>query len=372
MKPYVLMVKTAGSCCNMHCDYCYYLSKDHKHFMDTEILEKMIRSYFASYPGPIYSLVWHGGEPTLLGLDFYKTAVALEKKYLPKGAVCWNNLQTNGTLLNEEWCHFLKEENFDVGISIDGSKTIHERYRHGGSYEDIVRNIRMLQQMGKQPDLLCALTEDAAANALKTYHALRDLKTGWIQFIPVINRNNEEILKPSLTVETYGRFLVTVFEEWIRNDIDQLGIQFFMELLNILSGGQASLCYLSKTCGRALIVEYDGSIYSCDHFVDDGHRLGSLDERSLSEMIEDPIQLSFGAAKQETLSEKCRRCPYLELCNGGCPKDRYDRQYVLCEGLLYFFEHEMDKLKKITEMLKNKRTLTEVKGYFKDGKNDSE
>ena len=356
----------------MHCDYCYYLSKDQKRFMDTDVLEKMIRDYFSSYQGPVYSLVWHGGEPTLLGLDFYKKAVALEKKYLPQGSTCWNNLQTNGSLLDEEWCRFLKEENFDVGISIDGSKAIHEKYRHGKDYETIVRNIKLLQNCGKQPDLLCALTEDAAANALETYHALRDLKTGWIQFIPVINRVDGRVLEPSLTPETYGRFLVTVFEEWIRNDIDSLGIQFFMELLNLLSGGQASLCYLSATCGRALIVEHDGSIYSCDHFVDEEHRLGTLDSRSLAEMIEDPAQLSFGAAKHDDLSEQCIRCPYLRLCNGGCLKDRIEGKYYLCEGLLYFFEQEIDKLIKITEMLKHKKSLIEVKGYFNHGKNDSE
>ncbi len=368
-RPYVLMVKTAGSLCNMHCDYCYYIDKQQKRFMDIEVLEQMTRDYFASYPGPVYSFVWHGGEPTLLGLDFYKQAVALQKKYLPKGTVCWNNLQTNGTLLDEAWCRFLKDENFDVGISTDGSKTIHERYRHGGSYEEIVDHIRLLQKHQKQPDLLCALTEDAAENALETYHALRDLQTGWIQFIPVISdKNTEASLKP----ETYGQFLVTVFEDWIRNDIDSLGIQYFMELLNILSGGQASLCYLSETCGRALIVEHDGSVYSCDHFVDERHLLGRLEDRSLAEMIEDPRQLSFGTDKHDGLSERCRQCPYLRLCNGGCPKDRIDGRYCLCEGLLYFFEKESDKLITITEMLKNKKTLKDVKGYFNNGKNDSE
>ena len=340
--------------------------------MRTDVLEQMIRDYFSSYPGPVYSFVWHGGEPTLLGLDFYREAVRLEKQYLPQGTVCWNNLQTNGTLLNEEWCRFLAEENFDVGISIDGTKAIHERYRHNGSYEDIVKHIRMLQSCNKQPDLLCALTEDAAQDALETYHALRDLNTGWIQFIPVISDKNEIASKASLKAETYGCFLVTVFEEWIRNDIDHLGIQFFMELLNILSGGQASLCYMSETCGRALIIEHDGSVYSCDHFVDEKHRLGTLQEKRLADMIESEEQFAFGTRKHSDLSVRCKACPYLRLCYGGCPKDRQEGRYELCEGLLHFFEQETDKLQLIITMLKNKKTLTEVKGYFRDGKNDSE
>lgn len=366
--PYVLMVKTAGSLCNMHCDYCYYIDKKQKQFMNSEVLEKMIRDYFTSYPGPVYSFVWHGGEPTLLGLDFYKYAVALQKKYLPKGTICWNNLQTNGSLLDEEWCRFLAEENFDVGISIDGSKAIHERYRHGASYDEIVAHIRLLQKQGKQPDLLCALTEDAARDALGTYRALKELNTGWIQFIPVISDKNTEA---SLQAKTYGEFLVSVFEEWIRNDIDHLGIQFFMELLNILSGGQASLCYMSKTCGRALIIEHDGSVYSCDHFVDEAHKLGTLQENSLSEMIDSRQQLAFGAQKHE-LSDRCKACRYLGLCYGGCPKDRTQGRYELCDGLLYFFEQESAKLQTIVSLLKDKKSLKEVKGYFKDGKNDSE
>lgn len=359
MKPFGVMIKPVGSTCNMRCRYCYYIGNEmsHHHRMDDETLEAAIRNTIESNPGPVVSFVWHGGEPTLAGLEFYRKVVAYEKKYLPKGWQCWNNLQTNGLLLDEQWARFLAEEHFDVGLSIDGTKLIHDRYRHDSqgneTYERISSGIRKLQKAGVQPDLLCTVTADTARCPEEVYDTLASFNTGWIQFIPIVNRTGNGYTEESVTPELYGDFLCRVFDCWISN-AGRCDVQLFMEMANIMAGGQASLCWLAETCGVIPVIESDGIVYSCDHFVNEGHVLGDVKKDSLTKVMASKKQTDFAQDKHEAVSDDCRECPWWFICHGACPKDRVDGKYYLCEGLRMLFEHADIPLRQLVEAMRKR------------------
>jgi uncharacterized protein len=362
-KPFSLMVKPAGSACSMRCQYCYYIDNPESgsRFMSEEILEQTIRSYAAAASYPVLSYVWHGGEPTLRGIEFYKKAVELQRKYLPEGFECWNSLQTNGLALNDEWCQFLSLNHFDVGISIDGTRAIHDTYRHDAAgnptYERIRNNITLLQKYGIQPDLLCTVTEDTARDAYQVYNSLKRLRTGWVQFIPIVNHDEDgNISAESVRPDSYGKFLTELFRLWLTKDFMTNDVQMFAELLNVHNGARATLCWLGETCGQALVIESDGGIYSCDHFVSRSHLLGNVMDTPLDQAVMSEQQSLFGNAKRDELSEKCRACPYLHLCHGGCPKDRFlaGRENWLCEGLYAFFEYSTPVYQRLLELLKQK------------------
>ena len=369
-RPFALMVKPAGSVCNMRCRYCYYIDNQSsdRSLMSEELLETTIRNYFESASYPLVSFIWHGGEPTLRGIDFYRKAVGLQKKYLPQGFECWNNLQTNGLSLNEEWCAFLKANHFDVGISVDGTKLIHDTYRSDASgnptYERIRRNIQLLQRHGIRPDLLCTVTEDTAKNPLRVYDSLKSFRTGWIQFIAIVNHDghggvSEESVKP----QTYGKFLCALFRQWVLKDLGKADIQMFIELLNVYHGGSASVCWMQETCGQALVVESNGNIYSCDHFVNEDHLLGNVRNVCLSDTLQSDLQNAFGLSKKDALSQKCISCPWLKLCHGGCLKDRIknDHENWLCEGLAMFFAYADPVYRRIDELLGEKKKTEEIR-----------
>ncbi len=376
--PLAVMAKPVGSRCNMRCAYCYYLEKGQysesprQTRMSFDLLERLIRQTVAASPGPVVSFTWHGGEPTLAGMDFYKKALEMERKYLPKGREVWNNLQTNGLLLNEGWCRFLKENRFDVGLSIDGSAGVHDANRRtvSGSetYARVSAAIRRLREAGVEPDLLCTVNAVSQDRPLEVYRALRETGCGWVQFIPVVIRDEAGGAAPgSVTPEGYGCFLTAVFDEWVRHDLGVLDVQLFAEMARIRAGGRASLCWMSPTCGQVLIVEEDGAVYSCDHFVDPEHRLGNLRESSLARMAEGEFQRAFGLAKRDTLTDECRSCPWLRFCGGGCPKDRFGLsaegqpgQYWLCPGLKAFFAHAEPVLDRVMAMSARGKTPGEI------------
>jgi uncharacterized protein len=359
-KPFVVMVKPVGSRCNLACEYCYYRTSgtggSEPLRMKDGLLELFIRQYIEASEGPEVHIVWHGGEPTLAGLDFYRRAVELQKRYLPEGWSCRNNLQTNGVLLDDEWCGFIAEARFDVGLSIDGAARQHDLYRknHGGkgSYQHALAAIRRLQARGVQPDLLCTVTSSAAREPLAVYRALRRLDTGWIQFIPIVRRDSEGQLTPdSVTAGGYGDFLCAIFDEWASHDIGRLDVQLFAEAARVWAGGSAGLCWMAPVCGRALIVEMDGGVYSCDHYVSPKYRIGDIETGELRDLVDLPAQVRFGDDKRDRLADQCRTCPWLAVCNGGCPKDRFAGDVVtedaeplncLCagqQGLRRFFAH---------------------------------
>ena len=368
--PFAVMAKPVGSRCNMRCSYCYYLEKGQfsahakQSRMSFDLLEKLIRQYIEASPGPVVSFTWHGGEPTLAGMDFYKKALELEHKYLPRGWEVWNNLQTNGLLLNDAWCRFLKENRFDVGLSIDGCAAVHDKNRRdrGGNptYDRIRRAAERLKAAGILPDLLCTVTAASLTDPMGVYDGLRSLGTGWIQFIPIVVRLSDGSMAPeSVTPEGYGDFLCTVFDEWVRSDLGKLDVQLFAETARILAGGEASVCYLAPTCGRVLIAEGDGAVYSCDHFVDPEHRIGTLQQDKLRDLVDCEAQCAFGASKRDKLTAQCRACPWLNCCSGGCLKDRFavsrdgePGQSYLCPGLERFFAHADGPIRRMIALSK--------------------
>jgi uncharacterized protein len=368
--PFVIMAKPVGPVCNLECSYCYYLetahyyTSPHQFRMSDALLETYISQYIAASPGPVVLFVWHGGEPILAGLDFYRRAVELQKRYLPQGWTCWNNLQTNGILLNDEWCSFLADAHFDVGLSIDGTRWLHNVNRKDsqgrGTYERVVASIKRLQAHGIQPDLLCVVTSAVAKEPISVYRTLRDFNTGWIQFIPMVRCTpNGQITSDSVTGEAYGSFLCSVFDEWVHHDLGKLNVQFFAEMLLVWSGGTTNVCWMAPTCGRVLIVEHDGGVYSCDHFVTPEHRIGDMETSSLNELVDAPIQRRFGDDKRDHLHTQCYSCSWLMVCNGGCPKNRFALAEdgepginYLCSGLRKFFAHAEKPLRKITERMR--------------------
>ena len=376
-KPFVIMAKPAGNACNMRCGYCYYLhtgnEKTSSPVMTDEVLEAFIRNYIEASPGPTVSFTWHGGEPSLAGLAFYEKVTALQKRCLPEGWEVWNNLQTNGLLLDDAWCDFLKEHHFDVGISIDGTAFCHDFYRKTttgeNTYDKTAAAIRRLQERGIQPDLLCTVNAKTAQHGKEVYRSLRDLSTGWMQFIPIVVPLNVDKVTPgktpsalpvfspdSVTPEAYGSFLKDVFFEWFFHDMGRTEVQLFSETARALAGKTPTLCWMAPKCGNVLIVEKDGGIYSCDHFVEPAFRIGSVLTDDFQELLSAPFQASFGAAKQEALVDECVSCPFLGLCGGGCLKDRFVMmpagggkttagQYYLCNGLKTYFSYAVPRLK---------------------------
>ena len=398
-----LMVKPAGSVCNMRCSYCYYLGTDidvKAARMDKETLQRMIRGYFEASDGPVYSFTWHGGEPTVAGLDFYREAVRLQKEYLPEGRECWNSLQTNGLLLDDEWCDFLRDSHFDVGISIDGTQAVHDLFRKDtngeGTYKRVKAAVSRLMSRGIRPDLLCTVTQETARHGAEVYEALRDLGTGWMQFIPIVIRSdrqegeapgeavsNREPVFPSVSPQQYGRFLKEVFANWFYHDMGRTEVQFFSEMALVLAGGEASLCTMRSVCGEVPVIERDGGVYACDHFVQRAFKTGDLAEDTLSEIVS--RQNTLGEAKQKLLTGRCRSCEYLKLCSGGCLKDRFLPQendyplYYLCDGLLSFFSYAVPRLRSAMELsakhvgpesIMEKLAAEEKERYRKISRND--
>ena len=368
--PFVVMAKPIGPICNLSCDYCYYLQKkslfpsDERFRMRPEVLEEYVKSFIAESPGPVVHFVWHGGEPTLAGIDFFRKALEFQAKYTPEGWQCLNNLQTNGTRLDEAWCDFLAENSFTVGLSLDGPEDLHDAYRidrnGDGSQGNAMRGLRQLRARGIEPDILCTLNSRNSQFPREVYRFFLDQKVRWLQFLPVVSRLSDGSVAPwSVDPQAMGSFLSTVFDEWLRHDLGQIGIQNFLECLLVVGGKPANICIMSETCGRVLAVEHDGGTYSCDHYVNPDNFLGNLTTRSLAELIESPKQKAFGQAKKDSLPRYCKECPVLSLCNGGCPKDRFtqtpdgqDGLNYLCEGYRTYYRHLQPQLEEVLRFYK--------------------
>jgi len=380
-----VMVKPTGPLCNLDCSYCYYLSKQNlfekseNWTISDQILEKFIREYFASqnYKEVIFS--WQGGEPTLLGLDFFKKVVALQKKYCPPHVRCENDLQTNGTLLDDSWCEFLYEHNFLVGLSIDGPKHLHDLYRKDksgmGSFDSVFRAAKLLKKHKVNFATLSCVNQVTAKHPLEVYRFLRDkVGTKRIQFIPVVEpvsfrdvapQHWDERLLPkigsdqakpgtegsvvedwSVDPDDWGEFLCRVFDEFCRKDLGNNYVNYFEAAVETWMGHVSPLCTQSPMCGKGLALEHDGSVYACDHYVYPEYRAGNISEKSLSEMAFSSQQEKFGKMKEGTLPEQCRKCAYEFTCFGECPKNRFIKTAegevglnYLCSGWKKFFSH---------------------------------
>ncbi len=355
--PFHVMVKPAGPACNLACQYCFYLSKDslypetRQFRMDDVALEEYIRQYLDCQPGPVVPFAWQGGEPTLMGLDFFQKVVDLQNRYLPAGWRVENALQTNGTLLTEDWCDFLRENGFLVGISLDGPPELHDTYRHtkqgGPTAEAVLRGLHLLQTKGVDYNILCVVNNVNVHYPLRVYEFFRGLGVEHIQFIPLVEHlGHGQVTGRTVHGLDYGRFLTSIFNYWAANDLGQAFVQLFEECLSVWVGYGAHLCIFTETCGRAMILEHNGDLYACDHFVFPGHRLGNLRTQSLHELVESPKQREFGLDKRDTLPAYCRECEVRFMCNGGCPKDRFmatpqgeEGLNYLCDGYKRFFTY---------------------------------
>ncbi|MFO1433169.1 MAG: anaerobic sulfatase maturase [Candidatus Competibacteraceae bacterium] len=392
------MIKPAGSACNLECTYCFYLSKDRlpqgpgPGRMDDDTLELFIQQYIQGVTGPEVVFSWQGGEPTLRGLDFFRQVVALEKKHAKPGQRIENDLQTNGVLLNADWARFLKENRFLVGLSIDGPRELHDRFRvtKGGAptFDKVVAAAKLLKRFGVPFNTLTCVHRYNASRPLDVYRFLRrELGSTFLQFIPIVQIKGFETIAPqtwdsarlpllgspearpdhpnsvvtewSVDPEEYGYFLCKVFDEWRRRDLGKVLVSHFETLVAQHLGLPAQNCIQHDFCGKGVAVEHDGSVYSCDHYVYPEYRLGNIWEQPLADLVFSPTQVKFGYAKAETLSRYCHECPYLRDCWGECPKNRLLRTpegepglNYLCAGLKRFYRHALPEVDRIVAVLR--------------------
>lgn len=376
-----VMAKPTGALCNLDCAYCFFLKKEKlypgsRFHMSDEVMESYVRQVMQSQQ-PLIS--WQGGEPTLMGLDFFRRAIEVEKKYAMPGMAIENTLQTNGILLDDEWCEFLREKRFLVGLSLDGPRELHDAYRRDKAgnavFDKVVRAVRLMQKHHVEFNILCTVNAVNSEHPLEVYRFLRDeLGVRYIQFIPIVERDNEsgdqagtKITDRSVSADAYGRFLITIFDEWVKKDVGTVFVPFFDAVLASYVYGTSSVCVLRPTCGDALVLEHNGDLYSCDHFVEPKHLLGNITKTSVAELVSSEKQRAFGQAKTETLPRLCRECKWLFTCHGECPKNRVlttpDGEpglNWLCAGLTAFFEHTEQPMRKMARLLKNGRYADEI------------
>jgi uncharacterized protein len=353
-----LMAKPGGSRCNLSCQYCFYLRKGELYpestfRMSDEVLEEYVRQTIEAHRMPEVTFAWQGGEPTILGIDFFKQALDLQEKYCRPGMVIHNTIQTNGVLLDDEWCKFFKKHRLLIGISIDGPRELHDTCRKDaagkGSFDRVMQGVALLIKHKVEFNILCTVNAVNADHPLEVYRFFRDeVKVQFIQFIPVVERDRESgTLTPlSVSPKQYGKFLIGVFDEWVKYDVGTIYVQHFDTALANWYGEPHGICVFSPTCGSALVIEHTGDIYSCDHFVDRDHLLGNILKEPLTGLVNSERQRQFGLIKREKLPEYCKKCPVLFACRGECIKNRFaltpDGEAglnYLCEGYRMFFTH---------------------------------
>jgi len=395
MKPFHIMAKPHGPICNLDCTYCYYLEKEilygkaaRDYRMRDEVLEAFIRQYIASQPGDQISFAWQGGEPTLLGIPFFQRVTELEKKHA-NGRRIENVLQTNGTLIDDAWAEFLARNQFLVGLSVDGPAVLHDAYRvdKGGqpTHAHVLRGLGYLKKHGVEFNTLTVINRKNSYRALDVYRFLKHIGSRYLQFIPVVEQvaaepdpNGLVLIKPfsrqqasvsnwSVEPLQFGKFLTEIFDEWVRHDVSRTFVQIFDVALESWAQLPQSLCVFSHKCGRALAVEHNGDLYSCDHFVYPENKLGNLLERSLSALLTSQQQVRFGDAKLSGLPSDCQSCEVRFACNGECPKHRflttskgeYGLNY-LCAGYKHFFRHIDPYMRFMANELKHDRAPARV------------
>jgi uncharacterized protein len=366
LRPFHVMIKPRGPICNLDCAYCYYLSKEKLYpgsdfRMNDEILESLTRQYVEAQPVPEVTFGWQGGEPLLMGLDFFRRAVDLQARYRRQNMRVINALQTNGTLLDDEWCRFFRQHGFLIGLSLDGPEAMHDTFRRdkGGAptFERVRRGLALLQKHRVEYNVLATVHTANVAQPLKVYRFFRDqIGAQFVQFVPIVRRDTTS--GQSVTGEQYGRFLISIFDEWVRRDIGRVFVQTFDMALGTWLGQHPGLCVFGPTCRLGLALEHNGDLYVCDHFVEPQHRLGNILESPLVDMANSAQQREFGRAKRDTLPPMCRLCAVRFACQGGCPKDRLltapngePGLNTLCAGYKAFFAHIDGPMKMMVEEL---------------------
>ena len=358
------MLKPAGAACNLACEYCYYTEKcalypGGSFRMDEATLERVTAAYLQANPAPEVVFGWQGGEPLLMGREFYARALALQAQYLRPGQRALNALQTNGVLIDDDWARFFAEHGFLIGISLDGPPELHDRYRRdgagAGTYARVREGLRALQRHGVEHNALVTVNRANVEHPRGVYRHLVDLGLRHLQFIPVVERaapSSRKVTPWTVRPEPFGEFLCEVFDEWASRDVGRVFVQLFESTLNVWLGRPATLCSFSPICGTALAVEHTGDVYACDHFVYPEFRRGNAMTDDLATLVEGKAQRAFGQAKAD-LSDDCRRCPVLALCQGDCPKHRIrvatDGKPIsyLCVGYRRFFSHSAARLREL-------------------------
>jgi len=394
-----IMLKPAGASCNLNCTYCYYLEKRNLYSgknefrMPEELLEDFTKQFIEAHEVPMVTFTWQGGEPTLMGLDFFRKAVEYQKKYAD-GKRIENAFQTNGTRLNDEWCKFFTDNNILVGISIDGEEHNHDHYRRtfsgGPTFGKVMKGIELLHKNKVEFNTLSTVNDYNVQYASETYRFLKKTGSGFMQFLPVVERisrkpqeNNLELVAPihgdatlaiwSVGAREFGNFLITIFDEWVRNDVARYYVQIFDATLANYAGENPGLCVFAETCGDALVMEHNGELFSCDHFVYPEYLLGNIAEIPLVEMAKSQSQFDFGIAKRNSLPRYCLKCEVMYACHGECPKHRFiltpdgkPGLNYLCEGYKMFFRHVEPYMEYMAKELNNKRPPANVMNWIRN------
>lgn len=379
-----VMVKPRGSICNLDCQYCFYLKKEKlypdAHFrMSDELLENYTRQYIEAQQVPVITFAWQGGEPTLMGLDFFRKAVAFQAKYRKPGTKIENAFQTNGVLIDDSWGEFFRENNFLIGVSIDGPRHLHDTYRQdkGGhaTFDRVRRGINFLRKHQVNFNTLTCVNAANGDHGLEVYRFLRDeIGSQFMQFIPIVERDNDtgfqeglKITNRSVSGPQYGRFLIDVFDDWVHHDVGRVFVQIFDVALAAWAGERPGLCIFEETCGLGMAMEFNGDLYSCDHFVEPRHYLGNISDLPLSDLVMSSQQYKFGQHKKNSLPEYCRSCEVRFICNGGCPKDRLLKTpenepglNYLCAGYRSFFNYIDRPMKLMAGLLRSHRAPAEI------------
>jgi uncharacterized protein len=408
-----LLAKPTGAICNLDCKYCFFLSKEmlypgSRFRMADELLETYIKQLLESHQMPDVSIAWQGGEPTLMGLDFFKLSVAYAEKHKRPNQRIQHTIQTNGTKLDDDWCAFFKAHNFLVGLSVDGPRELHDTYRvnkgGSGTFDQVMTGLDFLKKHSVDFNILCTVHAANQDHPLEVYRFFRDeLEAEFIQFIPIIERATPDLLplanegwserpgggrplytlngslvtERSVTAEKYGQFLIAIFDEWVRRDVGTVFVQHFDSALANWVGAPGAVCVFNKTCGKALAIEHNGDLYSCDHYVEPAYKLGNIKETHMIELIASPEQLKFGQDKLDTLPQYCRECEVRFACHGGCPKNRFITSpssetspggeaglNYLCAGYRAFFNHIDKPMKIMANLVRQGRYADEVMGLL--------
>lgn len=343
-----VFIKPAGAACNLACLYCYYLAKGSLSprgglaRMPEDLLEDYIAQHIAASPDEIIRFSWHGGEPTVLGVDYFRAIVEIQRRHRPAGRAIVNGMQTNGTLLDEEWGRFLAAEGFSVGLSLDGPRQLHDRYRLApdgtSSFDATMRGYELLRRHGVPTDILCVVSATNVGHPAEVYGFFREIGASYVTFLPLVERRPEApggVTPDTVPSEAWGDFLCAVFGEWVDRDIGRIKIQIVEEAARTAFGQEHSLCIFRPVCGDIPVVERNGDFYPCDHFVDAENRVGNIRETPLVDLVESSSQRAFGLAKLEKLPRVCRACDVRVMCNGECPKNRFMRAPDGEEGLNY-------------------------------------
>ncbi|WP_342676371.1 anaerobic sulfatase maturase [Methanofollis sp. UBA420] len=379
-----VMAKPTGARCNLDCAYCFFLKKeglypDSDFRMTDEVMERFVRQTIEGHRVPRVTIAWQGGEPTLMGLDFFRRSVEVQKKYAGPDTRIENTFQTNGVLLDDAWCRFFHDNAFLVGLSMDGPGDLHDVYRRDrggrGTFDRVLRAARLLQKHHVEFNILCTVNRTNADHPLEVYRFFRDeLRTPYLQFIPIVERENETGFQEGTTVtdrsvrpDQWGRFLVAVFDEWVRRDVGRMFVLNFDGALAGWLGRAGTVCIFGPTCGLGVALEHNGDLYSCDHFVEPDHYLGTILTTPVADLVNSEKQRRFGLAKRDTLPRYCRACAFLPVCNGECPKNRFVETpdgepglNYLCEGYRAFFSHADRPMRMMADLLRQGRPADEV------------